>query len=267
MTDEKKTDVVKTDIDNKIDNNNTHNDVVQNVQKQSTALDGKVEDRAVTKPVKKKKENSFRLYRFLRVLLRPIGAILFPYKVINKENIDKIEGGLVICNHYSQFDGIVPLLKLFKKEAHVLSKYELFENPIGGWFMRKMGAIPVHRGEADIDAVKSVLRVLRGNKKLLLFPEGTRNKEGTQEMAEFKDGTSRFAIKTNSPVVPMIYYGMPKMFKRNYLYIGEPFTLEQFKDARTPEAYKAATDYIYNKMVETRRLCNEYVEDRHRNNK
>lgn len=267
MIDEKKPDVVSADIDKKINNQDTQNNAGQTVQNQSTALDGKVEDRAVVKPVKKKKENSFRLYRFLRILLRPIGAILFPYKVINKENVDKIEGGLIICNHYSQFDGIVPLLKLFKKEAHVLSKYELFENPVGGWFMRKMGAIPVHRGEADIDAVKSVLRVLRGNKKLMLFPEGTRNKEGTQEMAEFKDGTSRFAIKTNSPIVPMIYHSMPKLCKRNYLYIGEPFTLDQFKDARTPEAYKAATDYIYNKMVETRRLCNEYVENRHGNKK
>ena len=78
-------------------------------------------------------------------------------------------------------------------------------------------------------------------------------------MAELKTGTARFAIRTKSPIVPMLYYSAPKLFRRNWLYIGEPFTLEQFYGARTPEQMHEATEVLRQKMDETRRLCNEYV--------
>lgn len=152
------------------------------------------------------------------------------------------------------------ILRAFQKEAHALAKYELFTNPVAGWFLHKMGAIPVRRGEADIESVKQVLRVLKDGKQLLIFPEGTRNKEGTQQMAEFKTGTARFAIKSKVPIVPMIYYQSPKAFRKNWLYVGEPFTLEEYYGARTIDENHAATQVIKEKMDETRRLCNEYVE-------
>ena len=204
---------------------------------------------------------SFAFYRFIRVIMHPVQAIFWPTKVVNKQNGLKVEKNAVYtCNHYSKVDSFIPCFALFKKEAHILGKYELFINPIAGWFLYKMGAIPVKRGEADIDAVKSVLKVLKDGKKLLIFPEGTRNKEGTQEMSEFKTGTARFAIRTKSPIVPMVYHSSPKLFKRNYLYIGEPFTLEEFYGARTPEQMHAATEVVREKMDEARSLCNEYVD-------
>lgn len=207
-----------------------------------------------------KEQKSFAFYRFLRVFMRPIQALLWPIKVVNKQNGLKIEkNAIYTCNHYTKVDTFIPCFKLFKREAHILAKYELFRVPIAGWFLHKMGAIPVRRGEADIDAVKSVLKVLKEGKKLLIFPEGTRNRQGTQDMAEFKTGTARFAIRTKSPIVPMLYYSSPKLFKRNWLYIGEPFTLEEFYGARTPEQMHEATEALRKKMDETRQLCNEYV--------
>lgn len=208
------------------------------------------------KPIK-----SFAFYRFLRVILRPIQMLVWPTKVVGAENAKKVKGALFTCNHYSKMDSMIPYFVLFKKEAHALAKYELFQNPIAGWFLHRMGAIPVRRGEADIESVKQVMRVLKSNKQLLIFPEGTRNKEGTQDMAEFKTGTARFAIKTKVPVVPMIYYRSPKAFRKNWLYVGEPFTLEEFYGAKTPEENHKATELIREKMDETRRLCNEYVEN------
>ena len=206
-------------------------------------------------------QKSFAFYRFIRVIMHPIQAIFWPTRVVNKQNGLKVEKNAVYtCNHYSKVDSFIPCFALFNKEAHILAKYELFINPIAGWFLYKMGAIPVRRGEADIDAVKSVLKVLKDGKKLLIFPEGTRNKEGSQEMSEFKTGTARFAIRTKSPIVPMVYHSSPKLFKRNYLYIGEPFTLEEFYGARTPEQMHAATEVVREKMDEVRRLCNEYVD-------
>lgn len=213
------------------------------------------------KSLKKVKENKFRMYRFLRFFAAPIIRALYPTTIINKENFDKITGGVLICNHYAAPDTLIPVAKLFKKELHVIGKKELFERPIAGKFMRAIGGIPVHRGEPDISATKAVLAVLKADKKFMIFPEGTRNREGTENMREFKQGAARFAIKTQKPILPMMYYKMHKPFKRNYLYIGEPLYLNEFYDSRTSEEYQNATDLVQEKMVEIRRLLNAYVEN------
>lgn len=204
-----------------------------------------------------------KTYRFFRFILKPIADILWPTKVINKDNYKKFGSGLMMCNHYSKADGIVIASKLLKKDLNVVVKFEAFEgSKTANWFLRSVGCIPVHRGEADITAVKEILKVLKDDKQLLIFPEGTRNKEGTPEMAEFKSGTARFAIKTKKPILPMIYYRQPKPFRRNYLYIGEPFDLEEFYQVKKTEENKDdATKYVYDKMVETRKLLDEWVEN------
>lgn len=238
------------------------NPTEQNAEKPSTIIPSSEMDKKTLARIKTyyKPEKSFAFYRFLRVILHPLQMLVWPTKVIGAENAKKVNGALFTCNHYSKMDSMIPYFVLFKKEAHALAKYELFTNPIAGWFLHKMGAIPVRRGEADIESVKQVLRVLKEGKQLLIFPEGTRNKEGTQHMAEFKTGTARFAIKAKVPVVPMIYYQSPKAFRKNWLYVGEPFSLEEFYGAHTIDENHAATEVIKEKMDETRRLCNEYVE-------
>lgn len=241
----------------------------QNTEKSSTIIPSSEMDKKTLARIKTyyKPEKKFAFYRFLRTFLRPLQVLVWPTKVIGAENAKKVQGALFTCNHYSKMDSMIPYFVLFKKEAHALAKYELFTNPIAGWFLHKMGAIPVRRGEADIESVKQVLRVLKDGKQLLIFPEGTRNKEGTQQMAEFKTGTARFAIKAKVPIVPMIYYQSPKAFRKNWLYVGEPFTLEEFYNARTIDENHAATEVIKQKMDETRRLCNEYVENHKRGKK
>lgn len=204
-------------------------------------------------------------YKVLRVLLKPVVKILFPTEIVNLDRYNAFGSGEIICNHYSRLDGIIPTTDMFKKELNVVAKAEAFDSAkIAGWFLRKMGGIAVRRGEADIDAVKAILKVLREDRQLLIFPEGTRNKAGTKEFGEFKTGAARFAIKTKKQILPMLYYGMPKAFKRNYLYIGEPISLEAFYGARTAEDYNAATAVLFEKMTELRRECDEYVENRRR---
>ena len=119
---------------------------------------------------------SYGFYRFIRFVTAPIVRILWPTKVVNKHYFDEMGGGIVICNHYAIPDTLIPVMSLYKKELHVLAKAEAFEcAKIANWFLRKIGAIPVHRGQPDINAVKEVLSVLKADKKLVMYPEGTRN--------------------------------------------------------------------------------------------
>lgn len=213
------------------------------------------------KAAKPKKEESFRFYRVVRAVLTPLIKLLWPTEIVHKELFDEMGGGLVVCNHYAVPDTLIPVASLYKRELHVLAKAEAFEcAKIANWFLRKAGAIPVHRGEPDINAVKEVLGVLRADKKLVMYPEGTRNREGTKEMLEFKQGAARFAIKAKKPVLPMVYYRMHKVFRKNWLFVGEPISLEEFYGSRDPEAYERATEKVYEGMLATRKACDAYVE-------
>ena len=168
---------------------------------------------------------------------------------------------IVIANHTSFADPIIAAMLIRRYEVNFLGKIELAKAPVVGKLLMHLHMIPVDRHHSDMEAMRACLRVTKAGGVLGIFPEGTRNKEGTQDMAEFKTGTARFAIKTKVPVVPMIYYRSPKAFRKNWLYVGEPFTLEEFYGAKTPEENHKATELIREKMDETRRLCNEYVEN------
>ncbi len=198
-------------------------------------------------------------YRLMRFFFGPI-TFIYPTKIVNKENFNKVEGAVCICNHYAVPDTLIPAVKLYKKELHVLAKAEAFQSKIGNWFLRKVGAIPVHRGEADIAAFKEVLKVLKGNKKLAIYPEGTRNKKGTEDMGDFKQGAARFAIKAKVPILPMMYYKMHKPFSRNYLYIGKPVYLDEFYGTKDSSDYEKATEIVWQAMLQLRKDLNEYVE-------
>lgn len=121
-----------------------------------------------------------------------------------------------------------------------------------------MGCIPVKRGEPDIDAYKSVMQVLNDGKNILIFPEGTRNREGSKELAPLKNGVSSFAIKSGKPIIPMLFYRMHRVFRRNYLIVGTPFYLtdEGFDRRHLTEA----TEFVTEKMYELRDEVDQIVE-------
>lgn len=210
-----------------------------------------------------KLKTKFGFYRIITTLARPFVSFFWRIKIVGAQNIQSVEdkGAIFICNHYSMVDTFLPCVKLFKREAHILAKSELFEIPVLGGLLHDLGAIPVRRGEADIDCVKCIFKLLKDGKHVMIFPEGTRNKQGTQDMGEIKSGAARFAIKTKSPIVPMMYYAPPKAFKRNYLYIGEPFELDEFYGDRSHDAMERATEVVKQKMDEVRRLVNAYVKE------
>lgn len=200
-------------------------------------------------------------YKIIKAITKPWIKLLYPTKIINPENYYKNKDGqIIICNHYATPDTFIIANKFFKTEMNVIAKAEAFKTKLGNKFLCNMGAIPVHRGEPDIKAVKAVMRVLKSNKNFLIFPEGTRNKSGSKELAPFKQGVARFAIKAKKEIVPMMYYRMHKPFRKNWLYVGEPINLEKYYNVKNPEAYKEATELIQSKMNEVRTLLDDYVE-------
>lgn len=200
------------------------------------------------------------LYRFFRAIAYPFVKLLWPTKIINKDNINLLtDGGIVVCNHYSTPDTLILVEGLFKKEINFLAKADLFKNKLSAKFLSSVGVIPVKREEPDLSAYRTSINVLNAGKVLLVYPEGTRNKEGTQEMGELKHGVASFALKTDKPILPVLFYRKHKVFKRNYLIVGMPFYLSEHGFTRGDLA--DATSLIAFKMNELRHQVNKIAEN------
>mgnify|MGYP002798405234 FL=1 len=150
--------------------------------------------------------------------------ILFPTIIKNKKNLPSGKCVLV-SNHRSNIDPLL-LVNMIWREQHCLAKKELFKNWLLKAFLKGMKAIPVDRKNVEISTVKTCLKVLKNNKILTIFPEGTRNKTNNP-LGEIKSGACVFATKSNAPIVPIWIKKKPKLFCFNTIIVGKPFYVEK----------------------------------------
>ena len=140
-------------------------------------------------------------------LLKPILWVLFKIGLrLNVEGTENIpqEGPLVIAsNHLSLLDPPVIGVAATRK-VHFMAKQELFV-PILGDIYKALGAFPVRRGGADRAAIKHGIDILKDNKVLAIFPEGTRSKTGKLSKAE--PGALMMASKAMATIVPCCVIG------------------------------------------------------------
>ena len=70
-------------------------------------------------------------------------------------------------------------------------------------------------------AAKECLRVLKKGEKLLMFPEGTRVKEG--KVSEAQTGAAMFATRTGTPLVPVYIQPKKRRFRKTTVVFGQPY--------------------------------------------
>ena len=150
-------------------------------------------------------------------------VILFPIKKIGKKNLKELKGKnyILACNHTSNMDAVM-LDITFGKKFRYLAKKELCQKKLSKAFLLELGAVPVDRSHADPKAIKEIFRLIDKNKKIAIFPQGTRAKTIKIEEGSAKEGVALFSIRTNTPVLPVMFDRKLKLFHRAKLYIGEP---------------------------------------------
>lgn len=158
------------------------------------------------------------------ILALPL-AILFPTKVINKNNFPKKQKMIITSNHFSNADTLIYDLK-FHKKFRFMAKIELFKNKLFGWLLKCLGAFPVDRQNVSPSVYKKTIKLIHDEKPVFIFPEGTRNKSGNEDMLDVKAGIITFASRGEAIIVPMVMYHPPKLFRKNYIIVGEPFNVQ-----------------------------------------
>ena len=140
---------------------------------------------------------------------------------------------VVVSNHVSNSDAF--LIAHLPWEMKWLGKSSLFKIPVFGWLMRFAGDVPVTRGAKD--SIKNAMALCREHLErdmpVMIFPEGTRSKEG--ELLPFKDGAFRLAIESRADILPIAVAGtktaLPKHswrfgFSKGLVMVGQPISTE-----------------------------------------
>jgi 1-acyl-sn-glycerol-3-phosphate acyltransferase len=120
-------------------------------------------------------------------------------------------GLLIVSNHQSFLDP--PLIGMALCEPiRYLARRSLFGVPALGRLIAALGAEPVSRGAADGGAVRGVMRMLRDGEAVLVFPEGTRTRDGS--LGPFSPGPAAIAIRCGVPVLPACVEGAYECWPR-----------------------------------------------------
>lgn len=166
-------------------------------------------------------------YKGLYRLVQGIYYGLYNVKVEGRENIPENPGFIIACNHRSFADP--PLLAVTSGCAKFsfVAKEELFRNPLFGWLIRRLGAFPVVRGKGDLSVIKESTDKLAQGRNLVIFPEGTRSKDG--KLGKGKTGVALIAARSGVPVVPagIVFEGKLRFRSRVTVRYGKPIMPEE----------------------------------------
>jgi 1-acyl-sn-glycerol-3-phosphate acyltransferase len=148
-------------------------------------------------------------------------ALWFCRVRLTVQGIENIKPGTIqifAANHSSHFD-IFVLSALLPVRFGWVAKNELFKIPFLGWHMKLQGYVSIDRKHRDkaIESLNYAAEQIRNGKRIAMFPEGTRTREG--ELQPFKKGLFHLCVRTGVPIVPIIINGTYKVLKPESLII------------------------------------------------
>lgn len=192
------------------------------------------------------------LYYILLPLAWLVFHIGFRVRTEGRENLKKVQtrGYILAPNHISAIDPVfVIITRFWGRRMIVFAKKELFEiNAFLSWFFRCAGAMCVRGTKEEAAVIDETVARCQNGESLLIFPEGTREKDGM--FLQPKSGLFVIAAAAAVDVVPVrIHYETPdgkmKLFCKVRVVYGEPipaarFAMESRRDMKKLRANKQA---------------------------
>ena len=196
-------------------------------------------------------------YRIGWTVFRAVYATYFRWRVFGAENVPLTGGVILASNHASFLDP--PLVGSgLRRDINYLARESLFRFPGIGALLRSWNSVPVDRDGGGAKGLKAILdRLLKGG-AIILFPEGTRTRDGKLQPA--RSGIGLTVIKSNAPVVPVHVFGTFEAYGRHIKFprphrvivkYGQPLNFEKLRaeakaceKARLKEIYQQVADEI-----------------------
>jgi 1-acyl-sn-glycerol-3-phosphate acyltransferase len=180
------------------------------------------------------------LYKVSQNIMKISFEAFFRGEVSGVENLPLQGGFIIACNHESLLDPPIVGCNI-PQEVAFFARKTLWKPGFPSWWLDGVGTIPVDRdGGADVTAIKRVIQSLRSGKAVILFPEGTRSKDGKLQSA--KPGVGMMACKMQFPVIPARIFGsFDALGKDSSIKLGTRVGL-RFGPALLPAAFDNPND-------------------------
>lgn len=157
---------------------------------------------------------------------------------------------ILVANHINFLDAPIMLSRLHPRPITGLAKVETWNNPLLGMLFNVWEAIPIRRGEADLEAFRLAEAALAQGKMLTVAPEGTRS--GTGVMQKGKPGMILLALRSGAPILPLAFYGNETVWHNLrrlrrapfHVRVGNPFTLDAKGQALSRDVRETITDEV-----------------------
>jgi 1-acyl-sn-glycerol-3-phosphate acyltransferase len=190
-------------------------------------------------------------YNVCLAIVRAFMKLLFRIEINGEENIPQNDGALICPNHYSNWDPLLVAVCL-PRRIRFMAKHQLFKNPILRFVLLKLGMYPVRRGEADLNAIKTTLKILKDNGLVGLFPEGTRIKGG--QLGKANAGVAMLSIKSGKSVIPVCISGKYKPFSKLRVIFGQPIDFTKYKkDKMTNDDFLELSQIVMERIRELKK--------------
>jgi 1-acyl-sn-glycerol-3-phosphate acyltransferase len=137
--------------------------------------------------------------------------VLWGLRIEGLNNLPKTGPVIITSNHIAFLDPPVVGVSIYR-EANFAAKKELFSVPILGFLVKYFNSFPVKRAAFDREALKNSIEALKKGGVLIMFPEGTRSKNG--EMMPFRRGIGYIVKKTGATALPAYVQGTNILKKR-----------------------------------------------------
>ena len=216
--------------------------------------------------------------RASKIILWPLIQVGMKHDWHGQQNIRNIpadQGLILAINHLSYADIFADSLFAYEAGRYpvFLAKSSLFDIKVLGTIIRKLGQLPVYRGQADAALVlKDAEQGIKNGACVIFYPEATVTRDPDQWPMVAKTGAARLALATGAPVIPVAHWGAqkilpygsfkPHLVPRTTVQVtaGPPVDLSEFEGqplttpvlrAATEKIMKAITDLLAGIRAET----------------
>jgi 1-acyl-sn-glycerol-3-phosphate acyltransferase len=187
-------------------------------------------------------------HRFVVTFFRSLTSLICR---IHDQELQRIprQGPLIIyTNHVNVLEIPVIYTRLQPRKVHGMLLADRWKIPVMNWVFDVTETIPLHRGEADLRAIRTGLEALARGEMLIISPEGTRSHDGQLQPAH--PGVVLLALHSGAPLVPVGYYGgesythnLRKLKRTDFhLGVGKPFRLNTHGEKVTKELRQRIMD-------------------------
>ena len=178
--------------------------------------------------------------------------LLLRMRVYNKQALRERsgKGAIIVGNHASYPDPYFVVISSMPKQwARFLAKDDLFEkgNGLGGFFLSRLGVLPLKRDSADRSGIKRAVKMLSAGEIVGIFPEGTRRGKTEYEIT-LHGGAAFMARMADVPVIPFGIRGADRLVVNHHinlpkitLHYGEPVWVKDFDFLPRTERLDAMT--------------------------